>query len=167
MEKDISAGHSCADADVDFADTAVLDGYDIRVEGVDAFKDNELARLAEELFTGAFAGGIFEVIAGDLDLVSAGNSLYLLIEELFMLIREKNDGKAVLCECIVLLLPDGVQIITKDEGVLFDISEADVSVTSIAALAVSDYMEKLGKDRKHLTTMSFNRSSFLIKTQAD
>jgi len=50
-----------------------------------------------------------------------------------------------------------------DDGVLFDISEDDVTVTSIASFAVSAYMEKLGEDRRHLTTMSFNRSSFLIK----
>jgi len=53
--------------------------------------------------------------------------------------------------------------LTMDDGVLFDISEDDVTVTSIASFAVSAYMEKLGEDRRHLTTMSFNRSSFLIK----
>ena len=91
----------------------------------------------------------------------------LLIEELFMLIREKNGGKAVLAECALLLRPEGIQIITRDEGVLFDIAEEDVTVTSIAAFAVSGYMEKLGRNKRYLTTMSFNRSSFLIKTQAD
>ena len=87
----------------------------------------------------------------------------LLIEELYMLIYEKNEGRHVLSECYVLLIPEGVKIITKDDGILFDISEEDVSVTSIASFAVSAYMEKLGENRRHLTTMSFNRSSFLIK----
>ena len=63
--------------------------------------------------------------------------------------------------------PEGIQIISKDDGVLFDISEADVSVTSIAAFVVSNYMEKLGDDKRHLTTMSFNRSAFLIQTAAN
>jgi len=87
----------------------------------------------------------------------------LLIEELYVLISEKNEGKHILSECTVFLKPEGVQIITKDDGVLFDISEEDVNVTSLAAFAVSAYMEKLGEDRRHLTTMSFNRSAFLIK----
>ena len=84
-----------------------------------------------------------------------------------MLIREKNGGKAVLSECSVLLRPEGVQIITKDEGILFDISEEDVNVTSILALTVSAYMEKLGQNRRYLTTMSFNRCSFLIKANKE
>ena len=89
----------------------------------------------------------------------------LLIEELYMLIREKNGDKGILSECSVMLRPDGVQLITKDDGVLFDISEDDVTVTSLVSLAVSAYMEKLGQNRRHLTTMSFNRSSFLVKTR--
>ena len=40
-------------------------------------------------------------------------------------------------------------------------------LSSLAAFAVSAYMEKLGQNRRHLTTMSFNRSSFLIKPLAD
>ena len=88
----------------------------------------------------------------------------LLIEELFMLIREKNGGKAVLSECSVLLRPEGVQIITKDEGVIFDISEEDAAVTSLNAFVVASYMEKMGQNKRYLTTISFNRSSFLFKT---
>ena len=90
----------------------------------------------------------------------------LLIEELFMLIREKNNNKAILSECFVALEPDGIQIITKDEGIIFDISEDDVTVTSLVSFAVSAYMEKLGENRRYLTTISFNRSAFLIRTGA-
>ena len=93
-------------------------------------------------------------------------SVKLLIEELYILIAEKNEGKTVLSECTIFLKDEGVQIITKDDGVLFDISEQDVNVTSLAAFAVSAYMVKLGDDRRHLTTMSYNRSAFLVKTVA-
>lgn len=88
----------------------------------------------------------------------------LLIEELYMLIRERNGDKKVLSELTVFLHPKEIRIITKDDGILFDISEDDVNVTSIASFAVSAYMEKLGENRHYLTTMSFNRSAFAIKT---
>ncbi|MBQ7660965.1 MAG: multidrug transporter MatE [Clostridia bacterium] len=91
----------------------------------------------------------------------------LLVEELYMLICEKNGNKPVLSEFTIFLHPEEIKIITKDDGVLFDISEADVSVTSLAAFAVSAYMEKLGQNRRHLTTMSFNRSTFVIKPHSD
>ena len=42
-----------------------------------------------------------------------------------------------------------------------------MSVTSLASFAVSAYMEKLGDDRRHLTTMSYNRSAFLVKSLAN
>ncbi|MBQ9511175.1 MAG: hypothetical protein IJR55_05735 [Clostridia bacterium] len=87
----------------------------------------------------------------------------LLIEELYMLIREKNGNKKVLSELTVFLHPDEIKIITKDDGILFDISEEDVNVTSLVAFAVSAYMKRLGQNRRHLTTMSFNRSAFIIK----
>lgn len=89
----------------------------------------------------------------------------LLIEELLMLIREKNDDKDVLCELFLAIRPEGVQLITKDDGILFDISADDVSVTSLVSLVVSSYMQDLGQNRQHLTTMSFNRSSFLVEAQ--
>lgn len=90
--------------------------------------------------------------------------LELLIEELYMLIREKNDGKAVLSECSVLFRPEGVQIITKDEGVIFDISEENSDISSLNAFVVASYMERMGQNKHYLTTISFNRSSFLLKT---
>lgn len=77
---------------------------------------------------------------------------------------EKNGDKTVLSELTVFIHPDEIRIIIKDDGVLFDISEEDVNVTSLASFAVSAYMEKLGENRHHLTTMSFNRSAFVIKT---
>lgn len=102
------------------------------------------------------------LLENDVDKRTVGR-VKLLIEELYMLIREKNGDKAILSECSVLLRSDAVQIITKDDGILFDISEEDVLATSLIALNVSAYMEKMGQNRRHLTTMSFNRSSFLIQ----
>ena len=83
-----------------------------------------------------------------------------------MLIWEKNKEKSVLGEMTIYIDPDQIRIISKDNGVLFDISEEDVDVTSITSYLVSAYMEKLGENRQYLTTMSFNRSTYVVKTQS-
>lgn len=88
----------------------------------------------------------------------------LLIEDLYMLIYEKNGAdKAVYAECTVIIRETGVQIITKDDGVLFDLSNEDVVAGSIVEFMVSGYMEKLKDNKKYLTTMSYNRNTFKIK----
>ena len=87
----------------------------------------------------------------------------LLIEDLYMLIYEKNGvDKAVYAECTVIIRDAGVQIITKDDGVLFDLSSDDVIAGSIVEFMVSGYMEKLKDNKKYLTTMSYNRNTFRI-----
>ncbi|SMG18571.1 MATE family efflux transporter [Fibrobacter sp. UWB13] len=91
----------------------------------------------------------------------------LLIEDLYMLIYEKNGvDKAVYAECTVIIRETGVQIITKDDGVLFDLSSEDVIAGSIIEFMVSGYMEKLKENKKYLTTMSYNRNTFRIKYEA-
>ena len=91
------------------------------------------------------------------------NRAMLLIEEMYVFIRQMNDNKAVLAECTVFLKPDGVQIITKDEGVSFDMADENNSTLSLSAYTVASYLEKRDFGNRHLTTMSFNRSSFFIQ----
>ena len=87
----------------------------------------------------------------------------LLIEDIYMLIYEKNGvGKEVYAECTVIVRDTGVQVITKDDGVLFDLSSDDVVAGSIVELMVSSYMKKLKDNKKYLTTMSYNRNTFRI-----
>ena len=102
------------------------------------------------------------LIGNDVDQKTV-NRIKLLVEDLYMLIREKNGGKAILCECSVTLLSEGIRIVSRDDGALFDISEDDVKADSVVALVFSGYMENMVKNRQYLTTTSFNRSSFLIK----
>ena len=91
------------------------------------------------------------------------NRVMLLIEEMYVFIRQMNDNKAVLAECTVFLKPDGVQIITKDEGLSFDMADENNSTLSLSAYTVASYLEKRDFGNRHLTTMSFNRSSFFIQ----
>ena len=87
----------------------------------------------------------------------------LLIEEMYMFIRQMNDNKAVLAECTVFIRPEGVQLISKDGGVPFDMADEELSIKSLSAYTVASYLEKRDFGNRHLTTMSFNRSSFLVK----
>ena len=87
----------------------------------------------------------------------------LLIEEMYTFISEMNDNKPVLAECTVFFRPEGVQIVTKDGGIPFDMADEDLSTKSLSAYTVASYLEKRDFGNRHLTTMSFNRSSFLVK----
>jgi hypothetical protein len=90
----------------------------------------------------------------------------LLIEDIYMLIYEKNGAdKAVYAECTVIIRETGVQIITKDDGILFDLSSDDVIAGSIVEFMVSGYMEKLKENKKYLTTMSYNRNTFKVNNE--
>ena len=91
------------------------------------------------------------------------SKMKLLIEDLYMLVYEKNGAEnAVYAECTVIIRDTGVQLITKDDGVLFDLSSEDVVAGSIIEFMVSGYMEKLNDNKKYLTTMSYNRNTFRI-----
>lgn len=100
----------------------------------------------------------------DVDRQIVGQTM-LLIEEAYMLIRQMNDDKAVLAECTVNLKPEGVQIISKDDGVSFDMADEDVGIRTLGAYTLARYLEKKYFDNRHLTTMSLNRSAFLIRDQ--
>ena len=90
----------------------------------------------------------------------------LLTEEIFMLIYEKNEARKDLCgECVINIEEDGVQMITKDDGKIFNISDEDVIPGSILSFAVSSYMEAMKEEKKNLTTMSCNRNTFFIKNE--
>ena len=100
----------------------------------------------------------------DVDRQIVGQTM-LLMEEAYMLIRQMNDDKAVLAECTVNLKPEGVQIISKDDGVSFDMADEDVGIRTLGAYTLARYLEKKDFDNRHLTTMSLNRSAFLIRGQ--
>lgn len=87
----------------------------------------------------------------------------LLIEELFMLIYEKNGKKDTVCaECTVIVRDMTVRIITKDDGVLFNIADEDAGISSLRSFVVASFMETLKTGKKYLTTMSYNRNTFTL-----
>ena len=87
----------------------------------------------------------------------------LLIEELFMLIYEKNGKKNTICaECTVIVKDNTVRIITKDDGVLFNIADEDAGISSLRSFVVASFMETLKTQKRYLTTMSYNRNTFTL-----
>jgi len=85
----------------------------------------------------------------------------VLFEELFMLIYDLNPGKTILAECIVEA-GDKVHIITKDNGIHYDLMDIDSKVGSFRSFVVSELTERLTRKRINLVSLSFNRNAFEI-----
>lgn len=84
--------------------------------------------------------------------------IMLLTEELEMLILEKNPGRKILSEC-TLMIRDDIQLIFRDNGVLFDITDEDSSITSLRSYLVANLMVRQRR-KNHLVTTSYNRNAF-------
>lgn len=85
----------------------------------------------------------------------------LLIEELFMLIKEKNAGRTLMAEMTVFIEENEVRLIMRDDGEIFNITDSEDDLISFRAFMVSSLMNDQGP-RKNLTTMSFNRNMFVL-----
>ena len=90
----------------------------------------------------------------------------LLVEELYMLIYEKNGQRSVRGECTMITDKNKVSLITKDDGVLIDLAAEDVSAGTIGEYLISNYMRTL-TGKQHLITMSYNRNVFEIKAEVN
>ena len=82
----------------------------------------------------------------------------LVIEEALMLIRERNAGRRVLAE-VTLDLNGGVTLTLRDDGEVFDLTDADAGVTSLRAYLVSNVMSSV-RTKFNLVTLGENRSRF-------
>ena len=82
----------------------------------------------------------------------------MLVEELYMLTMEKNPGRRIVAECTVFAGRE-ITFISRDTGVIFDITDADNPVSSFRSFVVSSMMERHTQRQYQLTT-SFNRQVF-------
>ena len=89
--------------------------------------------------------------------VKSGTTASLLLEEILMLIYEKNAGKKKLfAECTILSEPAGMWMILRDSGILFDVTDADSLPDSLRQYVVARMM--VAHDKKaYLTTTGYNR----------
>ncbi len=90
------------------------------------------------------------------------NRVMVLFEELFMLIYDLNQEKTVLAECIIEA-EDKIRIITKDNGIYYNLTDTDHKVDSLRSFVVSGLTEKLAHKRIHFASLGFNRNAFEIE----
>lgn len=86
--------------------------------------------------------------------------MQLLIEETMMIVFEKNANRRVLAE-ISLDFNDGMLLTLRDDGMIFDITDADCKVDSLRGFIVASMMER-HETRRNLITTGFNRNVFRL-----
>ena len=75
-----------------------------------------------------------------------------------MAVKDRNAGRPVIGE-VVLDLTDGVTLTLRDDGEIFDITDADAQISSLRSFLVASVMERQA-GRVNLVTTGFNRNVF-------
>jgi len=88
------------------------------------------------------------------------NEVQMILEESYMTIMDSNSRKKVISECNILISDKGLRLITRDNGKIFDITDADARVKDLRSYVLARLMEK-NPERTHVTTVSFNRNSYI------
>ena len=83
----------------------------------------------------------------------------LMVEEVFMAVKDRNGARKVLGEATLDLNDDGFSLILRDDGEVFDITDADARITSLRTYLVASVMESIPR-RMNLTTTGYNRNVF-------
>ena len=83
----------------------------------------------------------------------------LMVEEVFMTVRERNLGRKRILGEVTLDLNDGVVMTLRDDGVIFDITDADAKVSSLRTYLVASVMRQQ-QGRLNMVTAGFNRNVF-------
>ena len=84
----------------------------------------------------------------------------LLVEEALMVVRDRNAGTRINAE-VTVDLNDGLSLVIRDDGEIFDITDADASISSLRSYLVSNLMTAI-PSRRNLTTTGFNRNVFRL-----
>lgn len=87
-------------------------------------------------------------------------NVQVLIEEMCMLILEKNDTKKpIYAECTLIIEEENVRLIMRDSGEIFDITDSDARVSSFRTFIVASIMNAQAR-KVNLTTNGYNRNEF-------
>ena len=82
----------------------------------------------------------------------------LMTEEVLMAVKDRNCGRRTVGE-VVLDLTDGITLTLRDDGEIFDITDADAQISSLRTFLVASVMERQ-VGRLNLVTTGFNRNVF-------
>lgn len=82
----------------------------------------------------------------------------LMTEEVLMAVKDRNKGRRVLAE-VTLDLNDAPTLTLRDDGEIFDITDADAKVRSLRTFLVASVMERQ-QAKVNLITTGFNRNVF-------
>ena len=85
----------------------------------------------------------------------------LLVEETLMVVKERNPGRRILAE-VSLKAENGIGLVMRDDGEIFDITDADAKIESLRSYLVSNLMEAT-PSRRNMTTTGFNRNQFFLR----
>ena len=84
----------------------------------------------------------------------------LLVEEALMVVLDRNAGRRIKAE-VTADLNEGLTLVLRDDGEIFDITDADARVSSLRSYLVSNLMTAI-PIRRNLTTTGFNRNVFKL-----
>ena len=89
--------------------------------------------------------------------------MMLMLEELLMLIYERNGHEKVLAECALTISPEKITMIIRDNGVQLDLTDPDRNISSLRSYIVPGLLTEWCHEEYHLAAVSFNRNSFEIQ----
>ena len=88
------------------------------------------------------------------------NKAQLVIEESFQIVRDKNPGAEISGDCTVIVSDSYVRLITRDNGIIFDITDANAKIKSLREY-MNACLNESGLESTYLTTTTFNRNSYI------
>ena len=85
----------------------------------------------------------------------------LLLEEALMVVMDRNAKRRIRAEVSLWFGGDSLQLTVRDDGVIFNLTDADTKISSLRSFMVSNLMLILPA-RRNMTTTGFNRNAFKI-----
>ncbi len=83
----------------------------------------------------------------------------LCIEDILLLIREKNPNKILNVECNIMLNSSGAKLIIRANGEIFDVTDSDVRIESFRQYIISNIITTC-ENKAHILATGYNRNEF-------